>query len=116
MSDLSTAGPFDRAFAINRRGEIVGHQNLQVLLWRDRELIPVPLSGAWDVNDRGVVVGFVQHESAAVAATWHDGIVTEPPRAGRELQHRPRHQPPRRRRRRDGGGRRRRAGVPLGRR
>ena len=78
MTDLSAAGPFNRAFEINRRGEIVGHHQLQSLLWRDGALIPLDLSAALDINDHSVVAGSVFDIGVGSrAAIWRDGSVVE---------------------------------------
>jgi probable HAF family extracellular repeat protein len=80
MTDLSAAGPFQRAFAVNQRGEIVGHQQFQSLLWRDGELIPLALGSARDINDRTDVAGsifIVEPEFVSHAALWRDGEIRD---------------------------------------
>jgi probable HAF family extracellular repeat protein len=77
MVDLSSAGPFDRAFAINQRGEIVGHQNVESLLWRDGVLVSLSPLFARDLNDRGVAAGVIIAGSDPHAAIWRDGTVVD---------------------------------------
>jgi uncharacterized membrane protein len=57
--------------AINDRGEVVGYGDGGAYLWRAGTLTPLPAlvrtaASAWDVNDRGLVVG--------ESATTPDGL------------------------------------------
>ena len=77
MFDLAEAGPFNRAFAINGRAEIVGHYQFDALLWRRGILTNLGILSAVDINDRGVIVGNDTTSGTFHAVVWNDGEVTD---------------------------------------
>jgi probable HAF family extracellular repeat protein len=81
MHDLAAAGPFNRAFGINDRGDVVGHFQLRPLLWRDGVLTELTgLISAFDVNDRLEVAGALVLDdgiSTFHPAIWRDGAVID---------------------------------------
>ena len=76
MFDLAEAGDFNRAFAINQRAEIVGHFQLDALLWRRGMLTNLGILTAMDINDRGVIAGSDDASGAFHAVVWNDAEVT----------------------------------------
>ena len=77
MFDLAEAGNFNRAFAINHRPEIVGHYQLDALLWRKGTLMPLGILSARDVNDRGVIAGSDSTGGEFHAVLWRGGEVID---------------------------------------
>jgi probable HAF family extracellular repeat protein len=57
LIDLAEAGPFNRAFSINHRTEVVGHFQFDAVLWRRGTLTDLGIGAALAINDRGVIAG-----------------------------------------------------------
>ena len=57
MIDLAEAGPFNRAFSINHKTEVVGHFQLDAVLWSRGTLTDLGIGSALAINDRGVIAG-----------------------------------------------------------
>jgi probable HAF family extracellular repeat protein len=72
LGNLGGAGA--RATAINIRGQVVGYDpGVGAFLWENGEMIPLPdVWQAWDINDRGQVVG----SGAGGAVMWEKGVLT----------------------------------------
>jgi probable HAF family extracellular repeat protein len=89
MHDLAEAGPFNRAFGINNRGDVVGHWQFQSLLWRDGMLTALTgMITARGVNDREEVADalVLEGSSSFHPAIWRNGTVLDlTPTAGDAL-------------------------------
>jgi probable HAF family extracellular repeat protein len=80
ITDLG-AGDWSYALAINNHGQIVGQSaDHGAFLWQNGGLIDLSLgfgSTAWDINDRGVVVGNYLSGGSTHGFVWRNGVVTD---------------------------------------
>jgi probable HAF family extracellular repeat protein len=77
MIDLADAGPFNRAFSVNLKTEVVGHFQGEALLWRRGSLIDLGIRSALAINDRGVIAGATDRGGEFHAVLVHRGTVLD---------------------------------------